>query len=53
VVRNDDLMFQTAVVQPTVDFDRMELVLVITGFPPEAASPDAPLPQTTPEAQTP
>ena len=45
VIRNDNLMFQSAVVQPTVDFDRMELVLVITNFPPE--EPDAePTPET-------
>ena len=35
VIHNDNLMFQSAVIQPTVDFDRMELVLVITNFPPE------------------
>ncbi len=34
VIRNDNLMFQSAVIRPTVDFDRMELVLVITNFPP-------------------
>lgn len=36
VIRNDNMMFQTAVIQPTVDFDRMELVLVITNFPPSS-----------------
>ena len=45
VIRNDDLMFQSAVIQPTVDFDRMELVLVISNFPPPEPEPD-----TTPEA---
>ncbi len=53
VDRNDDLMFQTAVIQPTVDFDRMELVLVITGFPPEAAALDEPTPSPTPGANSP
>lgn len=38
VEKNDNLMFQTAVIQPTVDFDRMELVLVITSFPIEMES---------------
>lgn len=34
VIQNDNRLFQQAVVQPTVDFDRLELVLVITSFPP-------------------
>jgi len=42
VINNDNMMFQTAVIQPTVDFDRVELVLVITNFSPflpDSASP--------------
>lgn len=35
VLRNDNQAFQQAVIRPTVDFDRMELALVITNFPPE------------------
>ena len=49
VIRNDDLMFQSAIIQPTVDFDRMELVLVITNFPPEEQEPNPPTPEATPE----
>jgi len=48
VQKNDDLMFQSAIIQPTVDFDRMELVLVITNFPAEAPETEAPTPQPTP-----
>ncbi|HIQ12640.1 MAG TPA: rod shape-determining protein MreC [Caldilineales bacterium] len=47
VIHNDNLMFQSAVIQPTVDFDRMELVLVITNFPPE--EPEV-LPPPTPSS---
>ncbi len=52
VIKNDDLMFQSAIIQPTVDFDRMELTLVITNFPPQ---PDVELPasQPTPEPAAP
>ncbi len=46
IIRNDNLMFQSAVIQPTVDFDRMELVLVITNFPPEEPESLAPTPET-------
>jgi rod shape-determining protein MreC len=46
VIKNDDLMFQSAIIQPTVDFNRMELVLVITNFPPEPEIE----PEATPEA---
>jgi len=49
VQKNDDLMFQSAIIQPTVDFDRMELVLVITNFPAEAPETEAPTPQPTPQ----
>lgn len=49
VQKNDDLMFQSAIIQPTVDFDRMELVLVITNFPAEAPEAEAPTPQPTPQ----
>ena len=52
VVKNDDLMFQTAIIQPTVDFDRMELVLVITNFPADVDMPvemeSSPTPPPTP-----
>ncbi len=43
VLRNDNQPFQQAIVQPTVDFDRLELVLVMTNFPPagEIVSPEA------------
>lgn len=34
VERKDYELYQTAVVQPTVDFDHLEVVLVITGFEP-------------------
>ena len=49
VQKNDDLMFQSAIIQPTVDFDRMELVLVITNFPAEAPETAEPTPQPTPQ----
>ncbi len=49
VLKNDDLMFQSAVIQPTVDFDRMELVLVITNFPAETPETETPAPQPTPQ----
>ncbi len=46
-MQKDNQMFQQAVVRPTVDFDRLELVLVITSFPPvEAIEADA-----TPEVE--
>ena len=50
IVKNDDLMFQTAVIQPTVDFDRMELVLVITNFLTDAEAYSEPAPLPTPES---
>jgi len=34
VERNDYDLYQTAIVQPTVDFNRLEMVLVITDFEP-------------------
>jgi rod shape-determining protein MreC len=40
VERNDYDLYQTATVQPTVDFDHMETVLILTGFEPiEEAAP--------------
>ncbi len=46
-MQKDNQMFQQAVVRPTVDFDRLELVLVISSFPPvEAIEADA-----TPEVE--
>lgn len=44
VLRNDNLAFQQAIVRPTVDFDRIELALVITNFPPETAPEASPTP---------
>ena len=41
VERKDYELYQTAAVQPTVDFDHLEAVLVITGFVPvEEMEPD-------------
>jgi rod shape-determining protein MreC len=37
VLRNDNRAFQQAIIRPTVDFDRLELALVITNFPPQPA----------------
>ena len=34
ILQNDNRAFQQAIVRPTVDLDRLELVLVITSFPP-------------------
>lgn len=34
IEKNDNRPFQQAIIQPTVDFDRLELALVITTFPP-------------------
>ena len=34
VERRDYELFQSAIVQPTVDFEHLEIVLVITGFEP-------------------
>ena len=58
VLQNDNQAFQQAVVRPTVDFDRLELVLVITSFPPDAgadqatpAADDAGVVQPTPAAE--
>ncbi len=44
VLRNDNLAFQQAVVRPTVDFDRIELALIITNFPPETVPEASPTP---------
>lgn len=43
-------LHQEAVVQPAVDFRRLELVLVITGFEPAPLEEEAPSPEATPEA---
>jgi rod shape-determining protein MreC len=48
VQRNDYDLYQTAVVQPTVDFDRLEMVLVVTDFEPIEEGVDA-----VPGARTP
>lgn len=50
VIRNDNMDFQQAVVQPTVNFTRLELVLVITNFPPseDLIPPPSPTPTLTP-----
>ncbi len=55
VLKNDDRMFQQAVIRPTVDFSRLELVLVITNFQPDTtlgAATTAPAATVTP-ASTP
>ena len=33
-------MYQQAIVRPTVNFDRLEIVLVITNFKPKPGQPD-------------
>jgi rod shape-determining protein MreC len=43
-------LHQEAVVQPAVDFQRLELVLVITGFEPVPLEEGTPSPEVTPEA---
>jgi rod shape-determining protein MreC len=43
-------LHQEAVVQPAVDFRRLELVLVITGFEPVPLEEEMPTPEATPEA---
>lgn len=48
VLHNDNLAFQQAIIRPTVDFDRMELALVITNFPPETSPEPLPSPSPTP-----
>ena len=40
LLQNDNQAFQQAIVRPTVDLDRLELVLVITSFPPVQADED-------------
>ena len=47
ILQNDNQAFQQAVVRPTVDLDRLELVLVITSFPP---TPEGEAPLTDEEA---
>ena len=47
ILQNDNQAFQQAVVRPTVDLDRLELVLVITSFPP---IPEGETPPTDEEA---
>ena len=48
VLQNDNQAFQQAVIRPTVDLDRLELVLVITNFPP--APPEEETPPSDKEA---
>jgi rod shape-determining protein MreC len=43
-------LHQEAVVQPAVELDRLELVLVITGFEPIPLDEEVPPPEATPEA---
>jgi len=43
LLQNDNQAFQQAIVRPTVDLDRLELVLVITSFPPAQAEEEIPL----------
>ncbi|NOZ73294.1 MAG: rod shape-determining protein MreC [Chloroflexi bacterium] len=45
VIHNDNKMFQQAIVKPTVNFNRLELVLVITRFTPSEES-EIPLPES-------
>lgn len=45
VIHNDNKMFQQAIVKPTVSFNRLELVLVITRFTPSEES-EIPLPES-------
>jgi rod shape-determining protein MreC len=40
VRRKDYEMYQQAIVRPTVNFDRLEIVLVITNFKPKPGQPD-------------
>lgn len=40
LLQNDNQAFQQAIVRPTVDLDRLELVLVITSFPPVQTDED-------------
>jgi rod shape-determining protein MreC len=47
ILQNDNQAFQQAVVHPTVDLDRLELVMVITSFPP---TPEDVTPPTDEEA---
>ncbi len=42
VRKRDYDMFQEAVVRPTVNFDQLEVVLVITNFKPLPGQPDEP-----------
>jgi len=45
-VRTNDVdLFQQATVQPVVDFDRLQIVLIITNFEPVDISPLEPKPQ--------
>ncbi len=43
LLQNDNQAFQRAIVRPTVDLERLELVLVITSFPPVQADEEIPL----------
>jgi glutathionyl-hydroquinone reductase len=43
VDRQDYELYQTAVVQPTVDFDHLEVVLVITDFEPITETDQVPV----------
>ncbi len=47
ILQNDNQAFQQAIVRPTVDLDRLELVLVITSFP---HTPAGEMPPTDEEA---
>ncbi len=40
MLQRDYEMFQQAVLRPTVNFDRLEFVLVITNFKPLPGQPD-------------
>ena len=46
-------VFQQAVVRPTVDFPRLELVMVVTNFDPLEDVPELLVPVLTPTDETP
>lgn len=51
-IRQRDIdVFQQAVVQPTVDFQRLELVMIVTNFDPLENVPDMLAPEVVPEVE--
>jgi rod shape-determining protein MreC len=52
-IRQRDIdVFQQAVVRPTVDFQRLELVMVVTNFDPMEDVPELLVPEATPGSET-